>query len=201
MLRTVVDACEDQHGFPHLCGTKGYAKVKWGKKGSIAQFAAASRAHLKGDAPPVTCGFSAGAFKRNGTRNGKAGFIVRLTRRFINEEMPNIGECSDREVAVFLHGIEGVGDWCAGRVLQDFLCRGDLMLSTDLTVRNYLNDMYDIGHNVQSETQVASAADFPPTAQNRYKMDHLADENGWKPYRTVVSLLMYFLQEENLVLL
>ena len=35
---------------------------------------------------------------------------------------------------------------------MDYLVRADVMLYGDLTVRNYLNDMYDIGHVTESET-------------------------------------------------
>ena len=33
----------------------------------------------------------------------------------------------------------------AGRVLMDFLQRADIMLYGDLTIRNYLNELYDLG--------------------------------------------------------
>ena len=74
---------------------------------------------------------------------------------------------SDRDAARVLHNIEGIGDWCAGRVLQDFLGRADIMLYGDLTIRNYLNDLYDIGHTTESETYLRSAADFDDTPHNR----------------------------------
>ena len=82
-----------------------------------------------------------------------------------------------------------------------FLGRADIMLSGDLTVRNYLNDLYGIAHNEASETQVESAADFGDNVQNRIKLDRVAKANGWAPYRSIVGYLMYFLQEDNLVLL
>ena len=59
----------------------------------------------------------------------------------------------------------------------------------------------EINHNDASETYLESAADFPDSAENRNLIDKLAAENGWEPYRTVVCLLMYHLQEQNLVLL
>lgn len=83
---------------------------------------------------------------------------------------------------------------------MNFLKRADIMLYGDLTVRNYLNDLYDISHNTASEAKVESSADFPDTAENRNLIDALAEKNNWGPYRTVVCLLMYHLQEENLVL-
>jgi len=75
------------------------------------------------------------------------------------------------------------------------------MLYGDLTVRNYLNDLYDINHNDAKETVVQSAADFPDNAENRNLIDALVTRNGWEPYRSVVCLLMYHLEEEDLVLL
>jgi len=74
------------------------------------------------------------------------------------------------------------------------------MLYGDLTVRNYLNDIYDIDHNDESETKLESAAAFPDTAANRNLNDAVAKDKKWEPYRSVVCLLMYHLQEENLVL-
>ena len=32
-------------------------------------------------------------------------------------------------------------------------------------------------------------------------LHHVAVANGWAPYRSIVGYLMYFLQEDNLVLL
>ena len=68
-------------------------------------------------------------------------------------------------------------------------------------MRNYLNDLYDINHNDASETLVESAADFGDTGPNRNLIDAIAKKNGWEPYRTVVNILMWHLQEEELVLL
>ena len=97
--------------------------------------------------------------------------------------------------------LKGIGDWCAGGVLMHFLSRADILLYGDLTVRNYLNDLYDINHQDNSETLLESAADFADTGHNRDLLDKLAEEKGWAPYRSVVCYLMYHLQEENLVLL
>ena len=93
------------------------------------------------------------------------------------------------------------GDWVAGRVLMDFLQRADVMLYGDLTIRNYLNELYDIGHVDSSETMLESAAEFPDSTLNRNLIDEVASSNGWAPYRSIVCILMYFLQEDNLVLL
>ena len=71
----------------------------------------------------------------------------------------------------------------------------------DLTIRNYLNDLYDINHKDESETLLQSAADFADTTENRNRIDAVAEANQWRPYRSVVVYLMYHLQEDNLVLL
>ena len=71
----------------------------------------------------------------------------------------------------------------------------------DLTIRNYLNDLYDINHKDESETLLQSAADFADTTENRNLIDAVAEANQWRPYRSVVVYLMYHLQEDNLVLL
>lgn len=73
--------------------------------------------------------------------------------------------------------------------------------SGDLTVRNYLNDLYDIGHQEESETWLESAADFPDNGPNRNLIDDLANKHQWGPFRSVVCFLMYHLDEENLVLM
>lgn len=75
------------------------------------------------------------------------------------------------------------------------------MLYGNLTVWNYLNDLFDIHHHTESETLLESAADFANNAMNQNMIDNVAKANGWLPYRSVVCLLMYHLQEENLVLL
>ena len=100
-----------------------------------------------------------------------------------------------------LIGLKGIGDWSAAQVLMSFLSRADVMLYGDLTVRNYLNELYDINHQNESETLLESAADFGDTGENRNLIDDLAKKNKWSPYRSVVCYLMYYLQQENLVLL
>jgi 3-methyladenine DNA glycosylase/8-oxoguanine DNA glycosylase len=112
-----------------------------------------------------------------------------------------IAAASDREAAQILLGLKGIGDWCAGSVLVHFLKRADIMLYGDITIRNYLNDLYEINHNDTSETMLDSAADFPDDRENRNRMDALAKQNGWYPYRTIVGMLMYHLQQEQLFLL
>jgi 3-methyladenine DNA glycosylase/8-oxoguanine DNA glycosylase len=100
-----------------------------------------------------------------------------------------------------LTNIKGIGHWSAASIVQEFLFRADVMLYGDLTVRNYLNDLYDINHWDNSETLLESKADFDDTATNRNLIDQVAKDNHWAPYRTVVCHLMYHLQEDNLVLL
>jgi 3-methyladenine DNA glycosylase/8-oxoguanine DNA glycosylase len=113
----------------------------------------------------------------------------------------NISKASDREAARILLEVKGLGDWCVGQVLINFLSRADIMLYGDLTVRNYLNDLYDINHHDSSETLLESAADFGDTGPNRDLIDELSKKYNWFPYRSVVCYLMYHLDEDNLVLL
>lgn len=133
----------------------------------------------------------------------KAGFIISLVKDFDTGKISgeNIARASDREAARMLVGLQGIGDWCAGGVLLHFLNRADILLYGDLTIRNYLNDLYDINHHEASETLLESAADFADTGPNRNLIDEVAKKNNWGPYRSVVCLLMYHLQEDNLVLL
>ena len=112
-----------------------------------------------------------------------------------------MAKASDREAAKMLTELNGIGHWSAGGVLMHFLKRADIMLYGDLTIRNYLNDLYNINHQDDSETLLESAADFGDNTTNRNLIDEVAKQNGWAPYRSVVCLLMYHLQEENLVLL
>ena len=46
-----------------------------------------------------------------------------------------------------------------------------------------------------------SASEFPDSPHNRNLIDAVAEAHGWAPFRSVVCFLMYFLQEDNLVLL
>jgi hypothetical protein len=59
-----------------------------------------------------------------------------------------------------------------------------------VTVRNYLNDMYDINHKVDSETLLQSAADFGDDATNRNLIDAVCKKNGWQcaPRRPLLRL-------------
>ena len=74
------------------------------------------------------------------------------------------------------------------------------MVSGDLTLRNCLNDLYNIDHR-QSETALESAATFPDSTRNRILIDQLARRNGWHGCRTLILFLSYFLQEDSLTLL
>jgi len=164
-----------------------------GKNDDHAVFLQKARAHAKEGKVPVSAGFSA----------PKACFIISLINDFdlglISGE--KMAKASDREAARMLMNLKGIGDWCAGGVLMHFLSRADIMLYGDLTVRNYLNDVYDINHQDSSETLLESAADFADSGPNRNLIDKISKKNSWAPYRSVVCLLMYHLQEENLVLL
>lgn len=173
-------------------------QVSAGKNDDPQVFLEACRKQMAGG-PKTCCGFSAGNPKQ---RSGKAPFIIDTVEMFRTPGVvPDISTLSDAEAAKLLHEFPGVGDWVCGRVLQELLRRADVMLYGDLTIRNYLNELYDIGHVAGSETHIDSAADFNDTPHNRNLMDAVAERNGWAPYRTVVCLLMYFLQEDNLVLL
>lgn len=176
-------------GFPHLCGKTHPC----GMHDDHSEFLAKARSHAKGGDDHVSTGYSI----------MKAEFIIALVDDFQrgNVTAAKIAAASDREAAKMLLGIKGIGDWCAGSVLVHFLRRADIMMYGDVTIRNYLNDMYEIHHNETSETMLESLADFPDNGENRNRMDALAKERGWHPYCTVVGLLMYHLEEENLVLL
>ena len=75
------------------------------------------------------------------------------------------------------------------------------MLYGDLTVRNRINDMYEIGAVEASETKLLGAADFPDTPANRRLIDAVAERMNWSPYRSIVVYLAYHLQEADLVLI
>ena len=167
--------------------------MKCGKNDDPAVYRERARefAHGKTDVP-VSVSYS----------QPKAGFIVSLLNDFGKGKISGqiIAQASDREAARMLLQLQGIGDWSAKGVLLFQLKRADVMNYADLTLRNYLNDIYDISHNVSSYTSVESLTDFPDTAENRNLIDALATENGWEPYRSVILHLMYHLQEENLVL-
>ena len=194
MMRELVNDCEiikgKRTGYPHICGIT----FPCGKNDDHGLFLQKARAHAAGGTEePVSAGFS----------NAKAGFLVSLVEDFETGRISGkkIAMASDRDATKMLLGLKGIGDWSACQVLMNFLSRADVMLYGDLTVRNYLNELYDIGHQDESETLLESSADFGDTGQNRNLIDDLAKKNQWAPYRSVVCYLMYYLQEENLVLL
>ena len=86
-------------------------------------------------------------------------------------------------------------------MMSHFLRRADIMLYGDLTVRNRINDMYEIGAVEASETKLLGAADFPDTPANRRLIDEVAARNGWAPYRSLITYLAYHLQETDHVLI
>lgn len=152
-----------------------------------------ARAQATAGGDPVSAGFS----------KSKADFIISLVTDFEIGKISGkqIDNASDREAAQMLIGLKGIGDWSAAQVMMNFLSRADIMLYGDLTVCNFLNDLYDINHQDESETLLESADDFGDTGINCNLIDEVANKYEWAPYRTVVCLLMYHLQEENLVLL
>ena len=194
MMRELVNDCEiingKRSGYPHMCGVT----YPCGKNDDHSIFREKARAQASGESnETVSAGYS----------RGKAGFLVSLVEDFENGTISGkkIANASDREAAKMLIGLKGIGYWSAGQVLMSFLSRANVMLYGDLTVRNYLNELYNINHQNESETLLESAADFGDTGENRNLIDDLAKKNKWSPYRSVVCYLMYYLQQENLVLL
>jgi 3-methyladenine DNA glycosylase/8-oxoguanine DNA glycosylase/superfamily II DNA or RNA helicase len=193
MARELVNDCEvlkgKRSGYPHLCGVTHPC----GKNDDHSVFLEKARAQTNGGGNPVSCGFS----------SAKAGFIISLVDDFDSGKISGekISKASDRDAAKILMELKGIGDWCAGGILMHWLGRANILLYGDLTVRNFLNDLYDINHLTDSETLIESAADFDDSGLNRNLIDKLAEEKGWAPYKSVVCYLMYHLQEENLVLL
>jgi 3-methyladenine DNA glycosylase/8-oxoguanine DNA glycosylase len=202
LIGVIVDAC-DKWGLPHLCATDddSYTKVGCGKNEGTEGYLNACRSHLKGTGGKVSVRYSLGALSRKGERTGKGRFIIELVKRARRPDgLPDVATMSDREVARRLMEIEGVGPWVAGGCLVYHLGRADIMVSGDLTMRNMLNDLYNIDHR-ESETLVESAATFPDCTRSRILLDRLARDNGWHGYRTLILFLSYFLQEDSLVLL
>lgn len=193
LLRPLVDACHEvpgKPGYPHLWGGKA---VKCGQKDDPAVYRERAREYAQGKTDvPVSASYS----------QPKAGFIVSLLENFEqgNISAQKMAKASDREAARMLLQLKGIGDWSAMGVLMFDMKRANIMSYGDLTLRNLLNDIYDINHNDNSHTRIESQADFPDTAENRNLIDALAIKNGWEPYRSVIVHLMYHLQEENLVL-
>jgi len=193
LVAPLIASCEKikgkQTGYPHLCGDS----FPCGKNDDHELFLQKARAHAAGEGEPVSAAYS----------RAKADFLISLVADFKSGKISGakMAAASDREAARMLESLKGIGNWSAGGVLMHFLQRANVMLYGDLTIRNYLNDLYEIGHLEESETLLQSQADFDDTAKNRNLIDALAEAKGWHPYRSVVCYLMYHLQEENLVLL
>jgi 3-methyladenine DNA glycosylase/8-oxoguanine DNA glycosylase len=190
LVNALTKVCEKgkNRGYPHLCGVT----FTCGKNDDPKVFLQKAREHAAGGDVPVSAGYSA----------NKAGFIVSLVESFEKGEISGekMAAASDREAGQMLCKLKGIGPWSASSVLMHYLKRADVMLYGDLTVRNYLNDLYNIEHK-ESETLLESAADFDDNGRNQNLIDKVAKEHGWAPYRSIVCFLMYRLQEDNLVLL
>jgi 3-methyladenine DNA glycosylase/8-oxoguanine DNA glycosylase len=193
VMKELVEECEviegKRTGYPHICGVTHPC----GKHDDPKIFLSKARDQSATNGAPVSAGFS----------RPKAEQIIDLVKDFVSGKVSaqRIAAASDRQAAKMLMELNGIGDWGAGEVLMHNLKRADIMLYGDLTVRNYLNDLYDINHQEDSETWLESAADFPDTGPNRNLMDSLSEKNNWGPYRSLVCYLMYHMAEENLVLL
>ena len=178
LLGALVDTCDVLHGkrrgWPHLCG----GSQKCGKNDDPADFLRHARAQAAGEAVEASAGYS------YPKADQLIGILDAFKKRAISGE--KIAAASDRAAMKMLTALPGIGDWSAGGILQTFLKRADLLLYGDLTVRNYLNDLYDISHNEESETLLQSSADFADTGANRDAIDAVAEANGWMPYRSVV---------------
>ena len=148
----------------------------------------------------VSVCYSLGAESKAGQRSGKGSFILNLVEMARTGTFPDLQHLSDRAAAREIKKIRGVGDWVAMQCMLHFLGRADMMVSTDLTLRNMLNDLYNISH-AESETALDSAASFDDSMRNRILIDRLARANGWHGYRSLILFLCYFLQEDSLVLL
>ena len=138
-----------------------------------------------------------------GFSGAKVSYIRDLTTKFMEGKVSveEARSLSDRNLAAYVMGLKGIGDWCAGVVMCHFFRRADIMLYGDLTVRNRINDMYEIGAVEQSETKLLGAADFPDTPANRRLIDACSERMGWSPYRSLIVYLAYHLQEADLVLI
>ena len=70
--------------------------------------------------------------------------------------------------------------------MMHLLKRADVMLYGDLTVRNKLNELYDIAHIDDAQTKLLGAADFADTRLNRDLIDHCAAENGCTKMKAIL---------------
>ncbi|KAL3910134.1 MAG: hypothetical protein SGILL_007812, partial [Bacillariaceae sp.] len=193
VMKALVEDCEKlkgkQSGYPHICGVTHPC----GKHDDPQIFLSKARDQVFRNDGSVSAGFS----------RPKSEQIIDLVKDFVRGKVSakKIAAASDRQAAKMLMDLNGIGDWGAGQVLMNKLKRADIMLYGDLTVRNYLNDLYDINHQDDSETWLESAADFPDNGPNRNLIDSLSQKNNWGPYRSLICYLMYHMSEENLVLL
>lgn len=191
LIKTCVKHGAKRTGYPHLCG-ETYPCGKYDDWGIYLE--KARDAHTAGSTSHVSVGYS----------KQKGDFLISLVHDFQTGKVSakKLIAASDRDATKMLLGIKGMGDWCAGNVLTQFLFRADVMLYGDVAVRNRLNDLYDINHKgAKSETELQSEADFPDDRENRNLIDELSKKNGWYPYRSIVCQLMWHIDEANLVLL
>lgn len=103
---------------------------------------------------------------------------------------------SDRAVFSKLCALKGIGEWTAGVFCVHQLGRANVALYGDLTVRLALADMFDLHADDYGEraTEMSDAASFGDTPRNRDILD-AAVLDKCRPYRTVVTHLMYFYRE------
>ena len=228
LLNALIMSCEEfqgkQSGYPHLCGVS----FPLGKHDSHEIFLQMARSHAHSlqqkqqqqqqqqqdtdvtkktkkkmmmksngcccdDVRPISAGYS----------KPKADFIISLVENFNTGRISGekLAQASDRESIAMLTQLQGIGEWSAAQVLMHHFKRADVLIYGDLTIRNFINDIYDLSHRDETETMLESQAAFEDSAVNRNAIDDLAKRNGWSPYRSVICHLMYFVQEENLFLL
>jgi len=122
--------------------------------------------------------------RATGLSNGKVSYVKDLAARVADGRLRlnRLSRAPDDEIIEMLTEVKGIGVWTAHMFLMFSLFRLDVLPVGDLGVRNAIQRHY--GFNAA------------PTVD---EMHALAENNGWRPYRSVASWYLWrALEDESL---
>lgn len=122
--------------------------------------------------------------RATGMSNGKVAFVKDLAKKLENGSLKlnRLSSMSDDDIIEMLTDVKGIGVWTAHMFLMFSLFRMDVLPVGDLGIRNAFHRHYGF-------------SSAPSPAQ----METIAEENQWRPYRSIASWYLWrALEDETL---
>ena len=122
--------------------------------------------------------------RATGMSNGKVSFVKDLAAKLDDGSLKlnRLSRMGDEEIILMLTDVKGIGVWTAHMFLMFSLFRMDVLPVGDLGIRNAFHRHYGF-----------SSAPTP------VQMEAIAEENRWRPYRSIASWYLWrALEDETL---